>query len=122
MSAMSRYELDIPETAPSPNVYVRAHWRVYHRIKSRWHWLVMEALQPRGKPESALPKARLTITRYGVRMLDPDNLVASQKPVIDALMSAGLILSDGWTDCELHVGQVKDKRKRTFVMIEPLPA
>lgn len=118
-----RYELNIPETPPSPNRYIRAHWTVYQKIKQRWHWLVLEAIQPLGKPQSALPKARVTIVRYGIRKLDRDNLYGSVKPVVDSLRVHGFIEDDDEEHLDLRVRQesrLKGALPCTLIEIEAI--
>jgi hypothetical protein len=100
-----RYEIAVPEAAPSPNKYVRAHWTTYQRLKQKWHWLILEALQHGGKPETALRKARVTIVRYGMKKLDRDNLYGSCKPILDALRAHRVIVDDDDEHLELLVQQ-----------------
>lgn len=47
-------------------------------------------------PAIPLKKARITIVRHFYRTLDFDGLVGSCKPVVDALVSAGVLESDSW--------------------------
>lgn len=47
-------------------------------------------------PKEPLKKARLKITRHFYRTLDFDGLVGSMKPVVDALVSAGILIDDSW--------------------------
>lgn len=120
-----RYQLSIPETAPSPNCYVRAHWTTYQRIKKHWALLVLEAMQASGKPAAPLQRSRVRIMRYGSRMLDPDNATASMKPLIDGLKANGMIADDSAKHIELHVEQgtrPKDALPCTLVEIEALTA
>lgn len=52
----------------------------------------------RGKlPAAPLTKAKIRIVRHFYRTLDYDGLVGSMKPVVDALVSAGVIKDDSWT-------------------------
>lgn len=120
-----RYELNIPECAPSPNCYVRAHWTVYQRIKKHWALLVLEAIQASGKPLAPLQRSRVRIMRYGARQLDPDNATASMKPLIDGLKANGMIADDSAEHIELHVGQgtrPKGALPCTLVEIEAMSA
>lgn len=47
-------------------------------------------------PTAPLQKASITIVRHSHRMLDFDGLVGSLKPVVDALVSAGVLSDDSW--------------------------
>src|SRR5690606_8538078 len=84
--------LSIPRLAPSLNRMLRMHWRVRQKEQKAWDALVKEALNG-SRPK--LEKARITITRfYAWHPMDPDGATASQKPVIDALVHAGIIPDD----------------------------
>lgn len=61
-----------------------------------WDWMVFGMV--RGKlPAAPLTKAKIRIVRHFYRTLDYDGLVGSMKPVVDALVSAGVIKDDSWT-------------------------
>lgn len=47
-------------------------------------------------PTQPLKKARISIVRHSWRTLDFDGLVGSMKPVVDALVSAGVLADDNW--------------------------
>lgn len=54
-------------------------------------------LSARGNlPKEPLKKAKLSIVRHFYRTLDFDGLVGSMKPVVDALVSAGVLADDNW--------------------------
>lgn len=77
------------------------------------------AAQSRGQ---AGARYRLTITRYGAKLLDIDNGVGGCKPLIDALRYEGLIPEDDPGTIELIFRQrkvAKDER-RTEILIETL--
>ncbi len=62
-------------------------------------------------PAKSLERAKLTLVRYGSKEPDFDNLVSSFKPIIDGLVSAGIIVNDK----QANIGQpqylfVKAKR------------
>lgn len=42
-------------------------------------------------------RAKISIIRHSHRMLDFDGLVGSLKPVVDALVTAGILLDDRWS-------------------------
>jgi hypothetical protein len=69
----------------------------YKRNKSNRRWDVyMDALCSGKKPQSPLERARLVLIRHSHRMLDYDGLVGSLKPVVDALVTCGVIIDDRW--------------------------
>jgi len=47
-------------------------------------------------PAEPLLKAHITIVRHSYRTLDYDGLVGSMKPVVDALVTAGVLSDDNW--------------------------
>lgn len=65
---------------------------------------------------------RLTITRYGAKLLDIDNGVGGCKPLIDALRYEGLIPEDDPGTIELIFRQrkVPKDERRTEIIIETL--
>lgn len=67
---------------------------------------------------------RLTITRYGAKLLDIDNGVGGCKPLIDALRYEGLIPEDDPGTIELIFRQrkVPKDERRTEILIETLSA
>ena len=48
------------------------------------------------KPKTPLLKANITLIRYSHRTLDYDGLVGSMKPVVDALVTCGVLSDDSW--------------------------
>jgi Holliday junction resolvase RusA-like endonuclease len=102
---------------------LRQHWTRDYRLKKRWATLVQWAKfeLPR-RPQAPLERARVLVTRYSPGSMDIDNLYGSVKHLLDALIVNGFIVDDSAKHIELQVKQVKDNRKRTFVMIEPLTA
>lgn len=47
-------------------------------------------------PPTPLKKALIRIVRHNYRMLDYDGCVGSLKPVVDALVTAGVLYDDNW--------------------------
>lgn len=94
---MIALELRLPGLPKSPNVLLRRHWSFVSREKSKWHKLVASQIDYEthkhlgGEP---LKKARLTLTRHSAREPDSDNLIASFKFVVDALVKCGVLLDD----------------------------
>lgn len=62
---------------------------------------------------------RITITRYGTRWLDEDNLAGGTKSLVDALRASGLIPEDDPTKTSINWEQRKvAKRSSTRTVIE----
>lgn len=69
------------------------HWAKKHKQKRQVTDLVKFAIHMY-RPKKPLEKARVVLTRHSASEPDFDNLVASFKPVIDALVEAGVIIDD----------------------------
>lgn len=48
-------------------------------------------------PPAPLTKANITLIRHSPRMLDFDGCVGSLKPVVDALVTVGVLSDDSWS-------------------------
>lgn len=75
-----------------PSMNARIHWRVRHRINDLWKeatfWACKEARIPK------LKKARIQFTHCTVSPRDRDNLYASVKAILDAIVDARIIPDD----------------------------
>lgn len=92
---MYELRLEIPMLPDSTNVALRSHWRKQRAKGKRWdHYIRLECLKR--MPAAPLVSARIEITRHAHRMLDFDGLVGSIKPVVDAIVSAGILADDSW--------------------------
>lgn len=120
--------LIIPEPTPSLNEWQRMHWAARKKLQKRWgrmlhaKWLASGGMQ---MLDRAKGRRRVTIERYGMRVLDPDNLAAGCKPVLDELRALGLLLDD--TPAMLELVCRNEKRSKgdlphTILVIEDLPA
>lgn len=90
-----KLELHINSLPDSLNKGLRGNRFKYFAKNKKWDFLI--AGMCRGKvPPVPLEKARITIVREFWRKLDFDGLVGSMKPVIDALVSVGVIKDDNW--------------------------
>lgn len=79
----------------SLNKALRAGRYANNRQNHQFDFLI--AGMVRGKlPAKPLEKARIRIVRHFWRNLDYDGLVGSLKPVVDALVSAGVLVDDNW--------------------------
>lgn len=112
--------LNIPESTPSLNPVLGAHWSKRYAQKEKWAWLIRAArLEARLFPSQPLQKARLTIERWGPRRIDYDNFVGGAKGIVDLLVHEGFIVDDSpdhiVTQYIQHIGA-----RHTRVRIEPL--
>lgn len=114
--------LEIDEPSPSLNRAHGSHWSRKHKLRKRWGWLVKAALNAAGFWERPKWKrAKVTVERYGARLLDDENLRAGFKPALDALVKEGILLDDNPNvigSPQFH--QIIGKERRTVVRIEPL--
>lgn len=65
----------------------------------------------------AKKKRVVVITLYRKKLQDPDNLVGSVKPLVDALKKAWLIYDDSPEWLTLRVHQAKCEEQKTYVEI-----
>jgi hypothetical protein len=81
---------------PSQNQLLRMHWSKRRTAKKNIAWELMKHF---GKVKHAPRKARVAITRMTVGVEpDPDNLVAANKLILDALQDINAI-EDDTSDC-----------------------
>lgn len=107
----------VPRTA---NARLRDHWTAKSHEAKTWRTLVRCVC---GLPHfgDVLGKVRVTIRMVRARLQDPDNRVASVKPLLDALTKAGWLFDDDGEHLELHVEEVKGKTAETVVTWERIP-
>lgn len=87
--------LSFPIIPKSLNVKLRSHRFQNDREMKSWAGLIaLETLHKR--PPAPLEYAKIRLVRYSHRMLDFDGLVGSMKPIVDALVEAGIICDDSW--------------------------
>lgn len=126
-------EITIPFMVPSLNELLRKHWAIRRDIKKKWFLMILAyGGKPKYRP-SELDKFKVTITRYGPRLLDFDNLAGGGKIILDELkcfcytMVCGKktkVIRDGyiWDDDPTHLiteyKQIKSKEKKTVIKIE----
>lgn len=69
----------------------------FKNVKENKMWDMLIMCECSGRmPQTPLSKVNLTLIRHSHRMLDFDGLVGSMKPVVDALVSCGVLQNDGW--------------------------
>lgn len=86
---------ELKDLPPSLNVFMRWHYRKrsteFNKIKDNCRKLILGKV-----PATPLSSYQITFARHTIRPLDIDNLVASFKPVLDSLVSFGVIEDDKW--------------------------
>ncbi len=73
---------------PTNNQLLRGHWTVYRKLKEDLGYLIGPQLRAVPKDlRKAWPykRARVVFTRLGTQVMDPDNLAACTKPLLDLL-------------------------------------
>ncbi len=79
----------------SLNKGLRGHRMKYFAKNKKWDFLILGMVRNR-LPPTPLKRARITIVRHFWRSLDYDGLVGSMKPIVDALVDAGVIVDDSY--------------------------
>ena len=108
---------DVPVGLNGTKGLLRMGWRARSRYNKYWHQLVRSAAIPPGRPPKG--KQMVFVSQLRPRLLDPDNLAASCKPILDALVAWKLIKDDSAKHIILRPAQNKGKTKTTVVVIEP---
>ena len=117
----TKYELKIElnELPQSLNKKLRKHWSKNHKENSLWDTLIYQKVF-RQLPPTPLKRAKLRIVKHFWRTMDFDGFVGSLKPVVDALVTAGVIEDDSWKVLQAwEVDQVfRDKKLGPLLQIE----
>lgn len=87
--------LKIERVPHSLNKKLRKHYKANHRENKLWDHLIGFNVA-RKKPPVPLTRAKVTIVRHASRTMDFDGLVGSLKPVVDALVTCGVLSDDSW--------------------------
>ena len=112
---------DVPVSPNGPKGYLRMHWAKRAKYNEAWAWRIRGAMGWPAVFDQAPDKARVTITQYRKRTMDYDNLVASCKCVLDALVDWELIADDSPDHIELVVKQEKSAETHTEIEILVVP-
>ena len=110
----------LPMPTPSLNEWNGRRWYAKAKIKRTW-WDAIALLLGMRVVSTATTKRSVTIERHAPRMLDHDNAWAGVKPILDALVTLGLLVDDAPKWCDLHVSQHKTGRgepPHTVIVIE----
>lgn len=119
MGKMYQLQIEINELPQSLNKKLRKHWTKNHRENNLWDTLIYQKVF-RQLPPTPLKKAKLRIVKHFWRTMDFDGFVGSLKPVVDALVTAGVIEDDSWKVLQAwEVDQVfRDKKLGPLLQIE----
>ncbi len=104
------------------NQLLRGHWRVKHAHAVKWKRATARACLHL-KPPQHLVHAALELTRCSAVEPDFDGLVSGFKPIIDALVECGIIITDktacigqpkySWEKCAPKAGHLRIKVEQT---------
>lgn len=119
--------MTVPGIPPSPNQTRREHWAKRAAAAKQWKrdafYAAVEAREVwRGRVRFPLPSAavRLVIVSPTSVRRDPDNAIASMKPLIDGLVQAGIIADDSFAVVrELTVGLERGKQAAVRIEVTP---
>jgi Holliday junction resolvase RusA-like endonuclease len=109
--------IEIDEATTTNNKIMRMGRFARHREHARYDWLVKSALAGRQcKPRET---CIISVTRYGSRLLDWDNMGGGLKFLLDALTHNRVIMDDN-PRCiiRLHLYQRPCKRKEEKTIVE----
>lgn len=103
---------------------LRMHWSGRKRLAARLELMLMQALAA-GQIQVERPKGKVRVTyvrSYRANPMDEDNLAASAKPVLDALVKLGVLVNDSPEHVELKPLQRRrgEIGKHFQLRIEPL--
>ena len=87
------WDIDLPFTTPL-SLNDRMHHMAKAKLVALWRQSTAVAVRAAGVPHANRIKATLFYVPNSQRRRDPDNLVASYKPAIDALVDAGVVDDD----------------------------
>ena len=96
-----------------PNAIGRKHWSVKSDHARFWRMAVVAAVACKAPP-APLVKARVRIEVWRKGRPDPDNLVASIKPLLDGLQPSRTWLRRGQTRVVVGAGVIEDDKPENF--------
>lgn len=124
-----RIDFVLPAPTLSLNRLLRMHWAARRHYAAELSADIARATTYLPPGSAPMLKARVTITRYGLREIDRDGLIGGVKPLVDCLLprssrhphGLGLVADDSPTHMTLIVESVtvsKRSAQRTHVLIE----
>ena len=114
-------KITIPVIVPSVNETNKLHWGARDRLKKSFRKHIEGAILDQDMKINKLKrpkKRRLMIYSFRKKTMDPDNIWASHKEMIDAIKELGLIWDDSEKYIDLRVFQLKHPEQKTEIFIE----
>jgi hypothetical protein len=111
----------LPGVTPSQNEWDHMHWVEKYRLRNEWFQLVRYVAGVQS-PKIA-HKCAVTFVRVSKRLLDPLNVPAALKPVLDAFVEFGHLRGDRAEDVIVTTDQrkcAKNEEPHMEVVIENL--
>jgi hypothetical protein len=119
-----RWEFTVGAPVPSLNDHKQNDGRGWAYRKMRDQWVaMMRFCVGRHQITRPMDKRRVLLTRLyssPQREWDPDNLVGGCKPVIDAMVKAGILLGDSRKHAEISYRQEKGETIGVRFLVEEL--
>jgi hypothetical protein len=113
---MYKLELHLRVLPESLNKSLRAHHHARRKENKAFDHLIWAEVQGK-KPKEPLELAAICLIRHSYRMLDFDGLVGSMKPVVDALVTAGVLADDSWNVTGPWLVDQKFRKKKDGPML-----
>lgn len=109
--------LEIPKRIESQNVYNQWHWSKRagngrNSEKMSWYWSILSACGKRLRK----PYFAVYILSFRKRLVDDGNLKGGCKPLVDAIVDAGLLKDDDVKSCKIHYYQHKKIRDEETII------
>jgi Holliday junction resolvase RusA-like endonuclease len=118
-----KLNFELLKLPPSLNVFMRWHYR---KRAAEFKKIEQSCYAQIKRPKVPLDNYKIKFTRYTNRPLDIDNLVASFKPILDALVRSGVITDDKWCSTDnLRYRQIKVSKKtqqKVAIKVKGLPS
>ena len=99
----------VPRKIESLNKFVRAHFLVYSKYKTAWHWELRSMLMPKCNRDRRKTRIKIVIVSYRTKVLDNDNLIGGCKAILDALVKLNWLYDDSPEYVTVQYKQFIDK-------------
>ncbi len=115
-------KIEIPAVPVGPNGpggLFRMHWRKRKKYRVDWYWLIRSAYPSNFQIQefSASERRLVHIHQVRKRLMDPDNLVASCKVLLDNLIALNIIRDDSSKWIDLVCTQDQGREVKTTIEV-----